>query len=306
MAAVIPRLYSSVKDLHARSFSLSAVDGRRDPEAILMCEPTYFNVVDAKNPFMAKHVGACDVALAKKQWTDLRAIYEKLGYKVHTIPGVPDIEDMVFAANQVLPGRRVDGSKYVVLSNMTHASRRREVPYYAAWFEKQGYEVLRISPNAEEGPRFEGQGDGIWHPQRNLLWGAYGFRSDKAAYDRITQLTGADIILLRLVNENLYHLDTSLCPLDPDTALVVPAAFDADGLAMIRTIFNTVLEIPEDEALNNFAGNGIVLGKNVILQRGSNRTCELIRSVGYTPIEVETSEFMKSGGSVFCLKMMVY
>ena len=30
------------------------------------------------------------------------------------------------------------------------------------------------------------------------------------------------------------------------------------------------------------------------------------RRAGFTPIEVDTSEFMKSGGSVFCLKVMIY
>jgi N-dimethylarginine dimethylaminohydrolase len=306
MAAVIPHLFSSVQELNQSSFSLNAVGERREADAILMCEPTYFNVIDAKNPFMAKHIGSCDVALAKKQWSDLRSLYEKLGYKVHTLPAIEGIEDMVFAANQVLPGRRLDGTKYVVLSNMVHESRRREVPFYAKWFEKQGYEILRISPDANAGPRFEGQGDAIWHPRRNLLWGAYGFRTEKAAYERISELTGADVLLLQLVDSNLYHLDTALCPLDSDTALVAPYAFAPESMALIRTIFNTLIEIPQDEAMNNFAGNAIVLGRNVVLQSGATRTCEMIRSAGYTPIEVDTSEFMKSGGSVFCLKVMVY
>lgn len=305
MVSVIP-LFSSVAQLRASSFSLDAVPPRKDPQALLMCEPTHFDVVDAKNPFMVNSVGACDTVLAQRQWHDLRAAIEKLGYTVHTMPAVEGLEDMVFAANQVLPGERPDGTRYVVLANMVHASRRREVPFYESWFVDQGYEVMRISESQEEGPRFEGQGDAIWHPGKQLLWGAYGRRSERAAYERIAELTGANVLLLELVNERLYHLDTALCPLSPDTALIAPDAFSAEGLALIRSVFKKVIEIPVEESSGNFAGNALPLGKHVILQRGSTRTCELLRAANYTPVEVDTSEYMKSGGSVFCMKMMVY
>ena len=31
----------------------------------------------------------------------------------------------------------------------------------------------------------------------------------------------------------------------------------------------------------------------------------LVRGMGLEPIELDTSEFLKSGGSVFCMKLMV-
>ena len=39
---------------------------------------------------------------------------------------------------------------------------------------------------------------------------------------------------------------------------------------------------------------------------GANEANAKLRSAGFNVVEVDTSEFMKSGGSVFCLKMMVY
>lgn len=306
MVTVIPRLFSSAAELKESGFALDAVPQRDDPRALLMCEPTHFNVVDAKNPFMVNNVGCCDIKLAHRQWNELRSLYETLGYTVHVLQGEEGIEDMVFSANQALPGQRADGTKFVILANMVHASRRREVPFYADWFAKQGYELLRISENADEGPRFEGQGDAIWHPGKNLLWGGYGWRSQKEAYSKIAELTGATVMLLQLVHESMYHLDVAFCPLDAETVLIAPGAFAPDGLELIRAVFRTVIEIPEDESRNNFAGNCLVLGKNVILQKGSPRTCGLLRDAGYIPVEVDTSEFMKSGGSVFCMKMMIY
>ena len=47
-------------------------------------------------------------------------------------------------------------------------------------------------------------------------------------------------------------------------------------------------------------------GKNVIVQKGSSKFKEEIIKNGFNLIEVETTEFMKSGGSVFCMKLMYY
>lgn len=305
MAAVLPMLVSSAETLSAKNFSLANVPDRVEPASLLMCAPTYFDVKDVKNPFMCGNVSKCDTVLAGRQWEELKAIYERLGYTVQTLPPAKDVEDMVFAANQVLPGHRADGSKFVILSNMVHESRRREVPLYADWFATQGYEILRISDDFAYGPRFEGQGDAIWHPGKQLLWGGYGHRTERAAYERISELTGAMVLLLELVNDKCYHLDTSLCVLDQKTALIYPAAFSKDGIGLLRAVFEDLIEVPDDEALN-FAGNAIGLGKHVVLQKGSVQTCRKLRDAGYEPIEVDTSEFMKSGGSVFCMKMMVY
>jgi N-dimethylarginine dimethylaminohydrolase len=43
-----------------------------------------------------------------------------------------------------------------------------------------------------------------------------------------------------------------------------------------------------------------------VLQKGSASACADLRRLGFKPVEVDTSEFMKSGGSVFCMKQVVY
>lgn len=47
-------------------------------------------------------------------------------------------------------------------------------------------------------------------------------------------------------------------------------------------------------------------GKNVIVQKGSKDFKNKIKTAGFDIIEVNTSEFIKSGGSVFCMKLMYY
>ncbi|HRB00496.1 MAG TPA: amidinotransferase, partial [Ignavibacteria bacterium] len=47
-------------------------------------------------------------------------------------------------------------------------------------------------------------------------------------------------------------------------------------------------------------------GENVIVQRGSSKFKEDIKKSGFSIIETETTEFIKSGGSVFCMKLMIF
>lgn len=305
MVAATPQMFSTAAALSAGNFSLEALPVRVEPKAILLCDPTFFTIVDCKNPFMQGQANHCDVELAQQQWQALKLKLESRGRDIYVVPAAAGLEDMVFAANQGLPGITASGEKYVVLANMVHASRRREVPFYATWFKSQGYKLERISADAEQGPRFEGQGDAIWHPNKCLLWGAYGQRSEKSAYESVAALTGVPVLLLKLVNERFYHLDTAFCPLDSETVLVYSAAFAPESLELIKAVFRNVIEISAGDA-NNFAANALVLGRDVVLQAGSVATVESLRKALFNPVEVETSEFMKSGGSVFCLKMMVY
>jgi N-dimethylarginine dimethylaminohydrolase len=61
------------------------------------------------------------------------------------------------------------------------------------------------------------------------------------------------------------------------------------------------------EATDYFACNAHALdGKTVIMQRGAREAVSRLGALGFRVVEVDTGEFLKSGGSVFCLKMMIY
>jgi len=281
---------------------------RMEPGNVLMCPPTYFNVESVQNPFMDGKVGTVDKELAKKQWQDLKEIYTELGCEVKTVEAVENLEDMVFAANQVLPGIDDNGKLFALLGEMRHEKRRREVPWYRQWFLSNGYRVLTLADGLEANapvPRFEAQGDAIWHPSRKFLWGGFGSRTDKESYPIISKLLNIPIVLLKLADPRFYHLDTCFCAINEDTVMIFEGAFDAEGLALIKHFFKNVIAVSEKDALN-FALNAVPIKDNVILQKGSEQTVESLRKYGLNPIEVDTSEFMKSGGSVFCMKMMVY
>jgi N-dimethylarginine dimethylaminohydrolase len=291
--------------MHAQALSVGALPAIPRPGRVLLTTPDHFEVAYVINPHMAGNVGDVDRDRARAQWRALRDTYERLGVEVTVLDGAPGLPDMTFCANQTLPYLTPGGEKGVVVGRMHAAQRKAETAHYARFFEAEGYEVHVLDPDLPGD--FEGMGDALWHPGRYLLWGGYGYRTNRQVYGRLADAFGFPVLPLVLEDPDFYHLDTCLCPLDEATALVYPGAFDADGLATLREHFTRVLEAPEDEARGLLACNAHSPdGQHVIIQRGCDGTTGLLRDAGYTPVEVETGEFLKSGGSVFCLKLMFW
>ena len=284
---------------------LSALPAIPRPGRVLLTSPDHFEVAYVINPHMAGNVGDVDRQRARDQWHALRETYEALGVETTVVAGAPELPDMVFCANQTLPYQTPGGERGVVLSRMHAAQRKPEVEHYARFFQGEGYEVHGLDPDLPGD--FEGMGDAIWHPGRYLLWGGYGYRTDPQVYARLGDALGFPVLTLSLTDPDFYHLDTCFCPLDEETALIYPGAFDADGLATLRAHFRRTIEAPEAEARELFACNAHSPdGHHVVIQRGCAETVALLQAGGYRPVEVETGEFLKSGGSVFCMKLMYW
>lgn len=272
---------------------------------VLMVHPEHFDVVYAINAHMTSEDGSLkkvNRSLAQVQWNDLKETYSKLGFSVKTLPGVPNLPDMVFTANQSLPFWQKNKNRPgVILSHMRSEFRRPEVTYFETYYQQQGYDIYNLKSSLS----LEGNGDAL--QQGETLWAGYGFRTDLSVYEEVRQITGYEIVPLELRNEYFYHLDTCFSILNQDTVAIVNEAFQPEGLAQIKARFQTVIQIDLAEAKDNFAGNcHSPDGKHVLLQKGSAKFCADLLKYGFTPIELDTSEYMKSGGSVFCMKMMHY
>lgn len=296
-------VYRSVADL---DFALEDVPRLPRPDRVVMTTPDYYDVQYVINPHMAGRIGSVDTEEAEQQWRRLRDAYQDLGFDVVELAGERDLLDMVFCANQTLPffdprTRR----RGAVLSRMHAEQRRPEVAHYARFFEADGAEVEQL-PDAVDAD-FEGMGDTLWHPGRYLLWGGHGFRTDAATYEYLSDLLDVRVLLLELDDPEFYHLDTCLALLDERTALVFPEAFHPEALGLIHHVFEHVVEAPEDEARRLFACNAHCPdGTHVLIQRGCTVTNDRLRDAGFVPVEVDTSEFLKAGGSVFCMKLMTW
>ncbi|MBV8051380.1 MAG: hypothetical protein JOZ80_09340 [Acidobacteriaceae bacterium] len=265
--------------------------------AVLMCPPTFFDVREPKNPHMGLPI---DRVLAQHQWENLRNAMIEAGLKIELIDPVEGLEDMVFSANQVFVGEHPGFGKFVVPGRMRYPSRHKEVAFYVEWFRKRGYKILELDLAGEY---LEGHGDLLWHPDRSRIWAAYGFRSTRGGVEKFAvamQSSGFPVTTLELVDKYCYHLDTCLCPLSMEAALICPEALSKDSVDAIRNSFPRVHELTRDEAIQ-FMGNGIVANGRFITPRLSENLSRILAQERLRPVVVETSEFEKSGGSVFCM-----
>ncbi len=309
MTPVFPKAFSH-NEVH---FTTDDCEARVEPKKVMLCKPDYFDVKDVKNVYMENQNGKVDTSKAQLQWDQLHAYYlqlknQKLVDEVYTIDGVEGLEDMVFCANQSFPWVMWNNEKIAIMSRMRHEARQHEIPYIEDFYKDQGYKIVDLQSKYH----FEGMGDLIPHPTKRLAYGGYGFRTDKNAYDEISRILDAPIITLELINDNYYHLDTCFLPLNHAEVMIAPEAFAPESIQLIKKLFEGVYEIPEEESLQGFACNAHIVydqlknRQSAIIQRGNPNALNMLQQNTAITFETETSEFMKSGGSVFCMKMMVY
>ena len=296
------RIITSAKEI---DFKISDLPTMPAPDKVMVVTPAYFDVEYVINPHMEGHIGGVDKMQAQNEWNHLKDGYKELGFDVKVVEGQKGLPDMVFCANQSLPFIDEDGTKKVIMSIMHADQRKKEVPYIEEFYKKEGYEIHHLNP--ENVSDFEGMGDALWHFKRKLIWGGYGFRSSINAYEQISELYDLPVITLELVDESFYHLDTCLSILNEKSALIYSDAFTENGLEMIHQLFDTVIDTSSYEAKKQFAVNAVCPdGKNVMIQQGCTDANQNLRDNGFSVHEYSTFEYIKSGGSVFCMKMMLW
>ena len=247
---------------------------------------------------------AVDRVKARTQWDALCSVLQQCGCEIETVNPIDGLEDMVFAANQVFVGAKDGYGKFVVPSRMVYDSRQREVPYFVEWCRDHDYAVIDL----DFGDDFlEGHGDLIWHPDGSRIYAGYGFRSTLGGVEKFAAAMskmGIDVEPLQLIDPYCYHLDTCLCPLSNDAALIFPGAYSGEALATIHKFWKRIHLLTADEA-HRFMGNGIVCGGRYITPHITPELEAILRAEHLKSVIVNTSEFEKAGGSCFCMKMFL-
>ncbi|KJH49881.1 Amidinotransferase [Dictyocaulus viviparus] len=236
---------------------------------ILMCKPIYYRVAYSINPWM-RTGSQVDTNRAMEQWNILKKTIENCGGAVEVMEPTEnekDLPDLVFTANAAI----VRG-KQVYVANFLHPQRQPESKFNEMWFRKSGFYTY-FNPEVP----YEGTGDALWCNRGKVLICGVGPRSDVRAVEHIRKtLCTRDehfmTVAVRLVDKRFYHLDTCFCPLDDKLALWFPKAFDSICQLNLAN-FAELLPVDENEA-ENFACNSVVIGKNVIMNEGSERVAK--------------------------------
>jgi N-dimethylarginine dimethylaminohydrolase len=269
----------------------------------LMADPAHFDVSYEINPWMRPDAWSADPAanlrIARAGWQALAAALENAGGKVHAMPGVAGLPDIVFPANAAVV---LDGK--AVVARFRHGERNGEEPHYLAALEAlrdQGLlnEVVQI-----EGCFQEGAGDCIWDGARRHFWVASGPRSTANSVEILGEHFGQTMIHMPLATEQYYHLDTCFCPLSGGEILYYPPALTETARAALfeHTTPDQRIEATAEDA-EAFCVNAVSLGRKVIMARPPASLHDRLTERGYDVVGVDLDPFMLSGGGAFCMTL---
>ena len=256
----------------------------------LMCPPAYFGVVYEINPWMHTEVRP-DPEAAMRQWEGLVAVLRAAGATIEVLDPQPGVPDLVFTANAGI----VNGDQFVP-ARFRHPQRRGETPHDVAWFAAHGYRVDELPGDVHH----EGAGDAL--PFGPALVSGYRWRSDAVSHADLSRLTGAAVRSVELVDERLYHLDLTFCPLDDRRAMVAPLGWDRYGLRVLASLVPQPLLLEDDEALS-FCANSVVVDRTVVMPACPPRVGRILQDWGFDVVECPVGEFLKAGGGCRCLTL---
>ena len=259
------------------------------PLTALMCRPTHFTVSYRINPWMHPDE-ATDTARAVSQWEELRRAFVRLGFAVHEIDPAPGLPDMVFAANG---GLVVDGIAYT--ASFTHPERQPEGALYADWFRASGLNVVEA--------RHINEGEGDLLTVGDVILAGTGFRTSLDSHREIAEVFGREVVSLRLVRDDFYHLDTALAVLDDRTGqehiAYLPSAFDDASRAELERRYPDAILVDEHDAAV-FGLNAVSDGLHVVTAARATTFQHQLREAGYEPIGVDLTELLLAGGGAKC------
>jgi N-dimethylarginine dimethylaminohydrolase len=267
--------------------------GRR----FLMCPPQHFGVLYEINPWMRADV-AVDHERAAEQWDELVTTLRRAGADVVAMAPRPGVPDLVFSANA---GVLDAGAGVFVPSRFRHPQRQPESEISADWFRSAGLEVRWLPGGMDH----EGAGDALpFTPEggRTVLLSGYSFRSDATAGTALSRLLGCPVRPIELVDERLYHLDLTFCPLDGRRAMCAPSGWDRYGRAVVEALVPEPLWLTEDEALA-FTANSVVVGTTVVMPATPPRVGRQLEAWGFDVVTCDVGEFLKAGGGCRCLTL---
>lgn len=254
---------------------------------VLTCKPNYFQVKYQINPWMKP--GSVNQKLAMEQWLNLIQAYSENGIEVKTLEQSENQPDMVFAADQGLVINNHDsGKNLIIMSNFKHAERKGETEKYTSWFKENRYEVEFLPKDMH----FEGGGELI--PWSGKYFIGSGLRNSHKTHIYLEQKYNLQFISLKLIDPRFYHLDTCFFVLNTDTAFYYPTAFDDGSKKILQECFKNLIAFTDSE-VEGFAANSVVSGDLVFMQKGNLTFKQKIIDLNYQVIEIDISEFMKSG-----------
>lgn len=282
--------------------------------------PSTFEILsmqDKQNPYIdVKHY--VDKAKVARQH---KALVKALKDTLHRKEAVADwllprtttkLPDIVFVANGGLSLPRLQ-HPLILLPSMKFPQRQAELPFLKEMYEALGLPTV-MWPKGSTAV-FEGQAELKWFFGGNLAVCGPGFRSSRASFkiledifEYVYGIHGLDpprLLITPLISDDYYHLDVAMLEVDDSTCIVHRKSMSPASVAKMRAAGLTVhvIDTKDTFCLNAVISNGTLITHR-LMEEGL--AAKLKNMTGcHRLVEVDTSEFEKSGGSVRCMTLTV-
>jgi N-dimethylarginine dimethylaminohydrolase len=180
------------------------------------------------------------------------------------------------------------------VARMRRSIRQGEEQILKQWLVQQDISFYQISEGSIEG------GDVII--DRDTIWIGDSDRTSVKVIDELRKLLPDFQIVCIPFEEDYLHLDCVFNVISPNEALIFPPAFSPSDLEQFASRYE-LIEVSSDEQFT-LGTNILSIGNKTMVSLPLNgEVNEQLRRRGYTVIEVDISEIIKSGGSFRCITM---
>jgi dimethylargininase len=223
-----------------------------------------------------------DLALATEQWSGYVAALQAAGWATVAVPPAPDCPDAVFVEDTVVIYKDV-----AVITRPGADSRKPEIVDTETVVASLGYRVERVvAPGTLDGGDVLKVADTIYVGSGGRTNGE-GIRQLRAILDPL----GGSVIGVPVTK--VLHLKSAVTALPDGSIVGFPPLVDDPGF------FPHFRPVPEESG-----GHVVVLDEErLLIAADCPASAERFANLGYTPIQVDISEFQKLEGCVTCLSV---
>ncbi|WP_110928999.1 dimethylarginine dimethylaminohydrolase family protein [Bacillus massiliglaciei] len=259
-------------------------------EKVIVCDPEHMKIRDIINETQKKYIkNNINITEALKQHNNFVAAMEKEGIEVIKLPSLPEFPEQVFTRDI---GFTIDDKVY--LAEMAQPIRQGEEEILRSWLTEHNVPYHNISKKHIEG------GDVILDGKQ--LYIGQSSRTHEVSIDYLNEMLPDYDITAISFEEKYLHLDCIFNVISPNDALVYRDAIDPEVLKKLESRYH-LIEVPSEEQFT-LGTNVLSIGDGKIISLPVNKkTNDQLRKKGFTVIEVDISEIIKSGGSFRCCSM---
>lgn len=261
-------------------------------QKVILCEPEFMAIHKVINETQEHYKKEnINIERAMKQHGHFSQSLRDHGVEVIKLPPVQHYPEQVFTRDI---GFTIGHT--IFAAEMAADIRQGEEYELKKWLESEGISYYILSDNSIEG------GDVIVN--ENTVYVGISSRTHEGSVDELIRLLPGYEVVPIPFHERYLHLDCVFNIISPEEALIFPKSLDQDIINRLSSRFD-LIEVSEKEQFT-LGTNVLSIGRKKVISLPQNKNVNRqLKERGYTVIEVDITEIIKSGGSFRCCTLPI-